>query len=70
MTYLSSLLGKLHSIQVVKEVIQEFATISGLKATPHKSSLFCASINGGEKQRIIDCLQTKESALLLDILVC
>jgi DNA repair protein RadC len=49
--------GKLHSVQVVKEVLQEFATLSGLKANPSKSNMFCAGINGGEKQRDFDCLR-------------
>jgi hypothetical protein len=51
------------SVQVVEEVLQEFATLSGLQANPSKSNMFCAGINGREKQRNFDCLQMKESAL-------
>jgi hypothetical protein len=53
----------LQSIQTIKEVLNEFEGISGLKANPSKSSVFCASVPREEKEGILEFLKMTEVTL-------
>jgi len=48
--------AKKSSVRVVKEVLDEFEGLSGLKANPVKSSIFCVGLFATEKGDIWECL--------------
>jgi hypothetical protein len=50
-------------ISIVKAALLEFERISGLKANPSKSSLFCSSISARIKDLLLVELQMKEGVL-------
>ncbi|XP_062169099.1 uncharacterized protein LOC133875111 [Alnus glutinosa] len=55
----------LSSIAVIKNALLEFEQISGLKANPSKSSLFCAGVSDGMRAHLLEDLQMNEGLLPL-----
>jgi hypothetical protein len=54
---------KLRSIQVIQKVLEDFEVLSGLKANPAKSSVFCAGLHIDKKSEILDFLRMHEGNL-------
>jgi hypothetical protein len=55
--------ANMNSLKAIQGVLLEFEEISGLRANPAKSSLFCAGISDGDKIELLDILQVKEYVL-------
>jgi hypothetical protein len=55
--------ANLSSIAVIKNALLEFEQISGLKANPSKSSLFCAGVSDEMRALLLEDLQMKEGLL-------
>jgi len=57
--------GKLSSVQIIKEVLDDFVGLSGLKANPAKSSVFffLAGLDNVQKKEILDFLEMQEGSL-------
>jgi hypothetical protein len=55
--------ASVNSVKVIKDVLLEFESLSGLKANPEKSSLFCAGASHLVKEQIIQCLNIQEGVL-------
>lgn len=53
----------MNSLVAVKKVLQEFEDLSGRKANPEKSTLFCAGVSQVVKDQLVDCLQIREGKL-------
>ena len=49
--------ASLRSIQTIKAALIEFENLSGLKANPSKSSLFCSGVSIRVKQLLLDVLK-------------
>jgi hypothetical protein len=49
----------------IEQVLNEFAALSGLKANPSKSFVFCAGVHQSERATILHCLQMQEGFLLV-----
>lgn len=47
--------GMVKLVQAIKDVLAEFTKLSGLKANPDKSYVFCAGLPPAEKGLILDC---------------
>jgi len=50
----------LDSLSIIKSVLEEFEDISGLKANPAKSSLFCAGVNNEDKKELLELMHMNE----------
>jgi len=50
----------LNSLSIIKSVLEEFEDISGLKANPAKSSLFCAGVNNEDKKELLELMHMNE----------
>jgi hypothetical protein len=46
----------LNSVRVIKDVLVEFESLSGLRANPAKSNIFCAGITDAEKGKLMNFL--------------
>ena len=57
--------ASLSSIKVVQAALLEFENLSGLKANPSKSSLYCSRISDRMKHIMVDDLMMKEGHLLV-----
>lgn len=55
----------LNSVNVIKKVFKEFANLSGLKANPEKSTVFCSGVSIQMKQQLLECSQRKEGQFLV-----
>jgi len=55
--------GNCSSIQIIKDASVDFERLSGLKANPAKSSIFCAGMDSGQRKEIIDLLGMNEGTL-------
>jgi hypothetical protein len=55
--------AKLESVQVIQEVLSSFEDLSGLKANPAKSSVFCASLSDNDKAEVLSLLRMSEGTL-------
>lgn len=51
------------SVQAIKGVLAEFAELSGLKANPNKSSVFCSGVLPAAKEAVLNCLHMNEGSL-------
>jgi hypothetical protein len=63
MTSLSFFDADLHSISINQATLLEFENLSGPKANPSKSSLFCSGVSSRMKTILLDRLQMKEGQL-------
>jgi hypothetical protein len=52
----------LKSALAIKAVLAEFCELSGLKANPSKSSVFCSGVSLAE-ELVLNCLNMKEATL-------
>jgi hypothetical protein len=57
--------AKLNSVRAIKGVLGEFEGLSGLRANPAKSSVFCAGMSLAEKGDILELMEMKEGPLLV-----
>jgi hypothetical protein len=57
--------ASLGSINVIKNTLVEFEELSGLKANPSKSSIYCSRILDRVKHILLNDLQMKEGSLLV-----
>ncbi|XP_059455969.1 uncharacterized protein LOC132186126 [Corylus avellana] len=57
--------ASLSSIKVIKAALIEFENLSGLKANPSKSSLYCSGISDRMRHILLDDLMMKEGRLQL-----
>jgi hypothetical protein len=55
--------ASMNSIQLIKKVLYEFEDLSGLKANPAKSLVFCAGISDRDKGAVLDLLHMSEGTL-------
>lgn len=58
-------MAKLQTVQSLKKVLAEFASISGLCPNPPKNTFFYSGVFEGLKLRIGDCLQMSEGCFLM-----
>lgn len=56
-------LAKIQSVQCIKNVLEKFASLSGLNPNPSKSTFYCPGIAEGLKGQIKECLQMREEFL-------
>jgi hypothetical protein len=53
----------LNSVRFIKDVMVEFESLSGLRANPAKSNIFCVGITDAEKGKLMNFLQIREGHL-------
>jgi hypothetical protein len=53
----------LKSALAIKAVLAEFCELSGLKANPSKSYVFCSGVSQAEEELVLNCLNMKEATL-------
>lgn len=61
--YLFSLKPLLNRLQKINSILREFANLSGLRANPSKSLVFCAGMSGRQKEMLIESLEMNGGSL-------
>ena len=55
--------GDTSSVQHIKDVLDNFHSLSGLKTNPSKSQFFCAGLTHSERMAALHCLGFQEGYL-------